>query len=761
MSDDRKQNRPSETSARPPLTDEECYRSVINNANFGVIARSLDSGLFFANPACCEMLGYTREEFSELAVEDFTHPEDMPLSRQLFVDLVHGRIDEFNQKKRYVRKDGSILYGDVHVQAVRGPNDEFLHSIAVLRDITKDSQASEGQQHMFRVFLERTPMPMAIREVGSPSFIYVNQRFCEMLGYQPHEVMGQHREKFTFSEDVAEYQEHVRALASGGKDYLTAHKSFRHRDGSEVPARVVRSLVTIGDKHYFVGVAEEMLEVRRLQEAVRDSEERFSVLFNGSSTGLWEVDITDAMALLENLRKSGVSDLYAYTAAHPEVVQEFMSRWDIVNVNEAAVRMYEADNRADLISNYHKTFTARSWEYVRGYMVTLFEGTEVFEIKTRHTTLQGNPVTILIRVNNIVRDKERCVALAWISDVSEFENALEALTRSERIAAETQRIAGLGSFEMRLDLQVLYWSDQMYELWGLDPRLPLTMENWLTQVHPDDREATEAQLRRAINRREPFEMIHRVHRDDRREVRVRTSGEVVDEPNHSAGLLLGWCQDVTAITDRPGEVAFASATDAVIGDVSNELIGILGDTERLEMQLANLDIDKRELADIRESIRRIHATLGQLGSAEPRALSQEATREQKVYRVSGTKESEGDTERGVVLVVDDEAIVRDVNTRALRRAGYRVITACDGREGLALFHAHGAEVSHVLMDVTMPNMGGIEACQEIRKVNARVPVIMCSGQDARDPAERVGASAFLHKPYEVSLLVETLRRCTP
>ena len=85
------------------------------------------------------------------------------------------------------------------------------------------------------------------------------------------------------------------------------------------------------------------------------------------------------------------------------------------------------------------------------------------------------------------------------------------------------------------------------------------------------------------------------------------------------------------------------------------------------------------------------------------------------------------TEGALVLVVDDEDAMRSVVVRALAHAGFRTLEARDGLEAVQVFLAHQGEVRVVLMDLTMPNMDGEEACRELQRRGAAVPVILSSG----------------------------------
>ncbi len=114
----------------------------------------------------------------------------------------------------------------------------------------------------------------------------------------------------------------------------------------------------------------------------------------------------------------------------------------------------------------------------------------------------------------------------------------------------------------------------------------------------------------------------------------------------------------------------------------------------------------------------------------------------------------------LVLVVDDEVSVRSIVKRTLESVGMTVITASDGREGLATFRDRASEIDAVLLDMTMPHMGGEEAFREMRLVRPDVRVVLTSGyseQDATNHFAGKGLAGFVQKPFGRATLLEALR----
>jgi DNA-binding NtrC family response regulator len=112
-----------------------------------------------------------------------------------------------------------------------------------------------------------------------------------------------------------------------------------------------------------------------------------------------------------------------------------------------------------------------------------------------------------------------------------------------------------------------------------------------------------------------------------------------------------------------------------------------------------------------------------------------------------------------VLVVDDEAEIRSLLGAVLQSKGYEVVTAADGAAALQqVQHEHPAVI---LMDLSMPRMGGMDALPEIKRLDPEIPVIICTAHADLATAVRamkLGAYDYLTKPFDVELLALTLER---
>ncbi len=113
-----------------------------------------------------------------------------------------------------------------------------------------------------------------------------------------------------------------------------------------------------------------------------------------------------------------------------------------------------------------------------------------------------------------------------------------------------------------------------------------------------------------------------------------------------------------------------------------------------------------------------------------------------------------------ILLLEDEARLRNVAERLLRKVGYRVLAAPDGEQGLALYRAHRAELHVVVTDVMMPRLGGMRLYEMLRLEGEPIKVLFTSGypeQQFRERASHDPAVAFVTKPWTASEFLKQVR----
>jgi PAS domain S-box-containing protein len=132
------------------------------------------------------------------------------------------------------------------------------------------------------------------------------------------------------------------------------------------------------------------------------------------------------------------------------------------------------------------------------------------------------------------------------------------------------------------------------------------------------------------------------------------------------------------------------------------------------------------------------------------------------HQVGQTDEAQSEMLIGrgeLILVVDDEAVIREITQKTLETYGYRAITASDGTEAVAMYAQHRDEIQAVLTDMMMPYMDGPATIRALQKMNPHVKIIASSGlaeSSRASEAASVGVKFFLPKPYTAEQLLNTL-----
>jgi len=127
----------------------------------------------------------------------------------------------------------------------------------------------------------------------------------------------------------------------------------------------------------------------------------------------------------------------------------------------------------------------------------------------------------------------------------------------------------------------------------------------------------------------------------------------------------------------------------------------------------------------------------------PEAIDYDGTDLIESYPIEGAS--------GTILLVDDERTLRTMAAAILESMGFYALTAQDGLEALEIFSERGSEIDMILLDLIMPQMGGIETYHELRKIAATIPIIICSGYSVEEVSDIIvndEYAGFVQKPYK-------------
>jgi len=196
---------------------ESRFRALFDNAGTGVILSDAKGGYVHSNPAFCTMVGYSDAELQSMTYRDITHPDDMDAHVKMREDMMAGRIDFYGLTKRYIRRDGAIVWARLTVTAMReGPGNELRFTVAVVEDVTERKRLEDHMRLAATVF-ESTGEGLFVTD-EKRRIIHVNPAFTELTGYPADEVIGRTPKFLASGRHTPEFYDVIfKTLAETGK----------------------------------------------------------------------------------------------------------------------------------------------------------------------------------------------------------------------------------------------------------------------------------------------------------------------------------------------------------------------------------------------------------------------------------------------------------------------------------------------------------------------------------------------------------------
>jgi diguanylate cyclase (GGDEF)-like protein/PAS domain S-box-containing protein len=171
---------------------EQRFKGAFEHSPVGMALVSPDGYWLQANTALCRMLGYSEAELKRITFAEISHPDDLNLSITSDRELLGGKSDSYQIQKRYVRKDGQIVWAMVNASLVRGPDRRPLHFVAQIVDVTDQRQAEEARRETEERFRDLFENASDLIQCAGPDgrLQYVNRAWREKLGYSEEQIAG-------------------------------------------------------------------------------------------------------------------------------------------------------------------------------------------------------------------------------------------------------------------------------------------------------------------------------------------------------------------------------------------------------------------------------------------------------------------------------------------------------------------------------------------------------------------------------------------
>ncbi|NTV10052.1 MAG: PAS domain S-box protein [Zoogloea sp.] len=256
--------RTAELAARETRESEMRFRSTFEQAAVGIAHVTIDGRWLRVNSRLCGIVGYTREELLAEAIEDISHPDDYQRDEAQLQRILACQIETYSNEKRYLHKDGHIVWTHLTVNLVRYDDGSPAYFIAMVEDIQRRKEAEEKLRQQAAVF-SNAQEGIVITDPECV-IVAVNQAFTTITEYTEAEVKGQHmRIVQSGRHDRSFYQNMWSALLSTG---AWQGEIWNRRKSGEIYLEWI-SISAIHDEHgkvaNYVGITTDISRMKHAQ----------------------------------------------------------------------------------------------------------------------------------------------------------------------------------------------------------------------------------------------------------------------------------------------------------------------------------------------------------------------------------------------------------------------------------------------------------------------------------------------------------------
>lgn len=219
---------------------ERKYRGTFFNAAVGMARMALDGSWLDVNDRFCEILGYDREELVGKTVQDLTHPDDFEREWKLMTDVASGVRDTYDIDKRYLRRDGTPVWGHLTVSTARSDGGDALYYVCVVEDISERKEVEQKLQAL------NTSLETRVAE-RTAELTALNQELDAFNYSVSHDLRAPLRAIDGFSQAMEE--DYGPQLDEGARHYLGRIRNGATRMSDMIEALLRMSRLTRGELH--------------------------------------------------------------------------------------------------------------------------------------------------------------------------------------------------------------------------------------------------------------------------------------------------------------------------------------------------------------------------------------------------------------------------------------------------------------------------------------------------------------------------------
>jgi PAS domain S-box-containing protein len=329
--------------------NEERFRKIFESSPIGMALVTPDFRFFSVNPAWMSMTGYSEDELQKISFQEITHPDYLAGDLENIRQLVAGIIPVYDTEKRYVRKDGSILWGHLRVTAIRDSQGRLRHFLAQIEDISpqKEAESALAESSFYnRSLIEASPDPLVtISPEGKIQD--VNAATEKATGRTRNELIGTDFCDY-FTEPQVAREGYSRVFTEG--TVIDYPLEMRHVDGHTLPVLYNATLYhdSKGTIRGVFAAARDITRVKAAEEAIKKAHALLNETQEISRLGGWEYDVATGWVTWtdEVYRIYGVGKDFDPTEVSRDI--QFYAPRDMPVISEAFRRCHEQGEPYDL-----------------------------------------------------------------------------------------------------------------------------------------------------------------------------------------------------------------------------------------------------------------------------------------------------------------------------------------------------------------------------------------------------------------------------
>ena len=478
---------------------EEKYRLLFESAPIAIGVSNFEGETMTLNQKACEIMGYPADEIINADL-DKTYIDPEIRRKNLQKLLSSGEIKDWEVQR--IRKNGSRYYVKVNAQVMEQGGQKVI--LSTMQDITKSKLAEEKIQRSeerYRMMFNESPVSLWELD-GSKVRRYIDRLISkgitELRAYfeiHPEEVLKlmkmvkvldinsatirlykATRKKdliqdlsIVFGEDsLLAFKELI--LSEGKQAYEIETVNYT-QEGERIHV-LISSTIVPGYEETFSRIIVSVVDITdrvKMIKALRESEEKYRILFNESPISLWEEDASEVKKYIDTLKLKGIEDFRQYFDTYPDEVIKVSNLVKILDVNNATLTVYKAKQKEELLQNLTVVFGEKSFLAFKEMVIALAEGRRIFEIDGITTTLTGEEIHVLLRLT-IVPGSEKSFSRIIISvlDITDRVEMEKALRESEERLRAFMDSATDSFLLLDSELNILEVNQNMAKAWNFN-----------------------------------------------------------------------------------------------------------------------------------------------------------------------------------------------------------------------------------------------------------------------------------------------------